>query len=181
MSIRELDERDAREYRRLRLRALKEHPTAFSSSYEEQRGRPLDAFAGRLREAREGGDSFLLGCFRGASLIGTVGFFREQGPQRRHWGVITHMHVAAEHQRRGHGRALLAAALDRARGTPGLTLVRLAVESTNDAARSLYQSIGFERYGTERDALLVDGTFYDQDLMVLRLDAGGGGSRAPGR
>ena len=40
MQIRELTKSDAPEYRTLRLRALKEHPTAFSSSYERQKTGP---------------------------------------------------------------------------------------------------------------------------------------------
>ncbi len=36
MQIRELTKTDAIEYRTLRLRALKEHPMAFSSSYDDQ-------------------------------------------------------------------------------------------------------------------------------------------------
>ncbi len=176
--IRELEERDAPSYRLLRLRALKEHPTAFSSSYEQQRDWPVEAFAERLRAAHDSSGSFMLGCFDGQDLIGTVAFLREHGPRRMHGGVIASMHVAAEQQRKGHGRALLVAALDRARGIQGLSLVRLAVESTNEAARSLYASVGFETYGTEEDALLVDGEFYHHELMVLRLDQAIGDGRA---
>ena len=44
MKIRELEVSDVCEYRVLRLRALKEHPTAFSSSYEQQRDWPLETF-----------------------------------------------------------------------------------------------------------------------------------------
>ena len=45
MRIRELEVGDANKYRELRLRALKEHATAFSSSYEQQRDRPVSTFA----------------------------------------------------------------------------------------------------------------------------------------
>lgn len=171
MSIRELDAGDALEYRALRLRALKEHPTAFSSSYEQQRGWPPEAFTERLRRTFDSADSFILGCFVEESLVGTVGLYREEEPKLMHRAVIFGMHVAAEQQGRGYGRALLRAALGRARQMPGLALVRLSVESANEPARSLYASIGFETYGTERQAMFVDGEYFDEDLMALKLDS----------
>ena len=171
MRIRELEARDASEYQALRLRALSEHSAAFSSSYEQQRGRPLEAFVERLRTAFASPDSFILGCFLGEGLAGTVGLSREEGPKRMHWAVVFGMHVAAEHQGKGYGRALLGAALARARQMPGLALIRLAVGSTNGPARSLYASVGFETYGIERQALFVDGEYFDEELMALKLDS----------
>ena len=56
MQIRELTKTDAIEYRTFRLRALKEHPMAFSSSYDDQRDWPLEIFAERLSETPGSGD-----------------------------------------------------------------------------------------------------------------------------
>ena len=170
MRVRELEEHDALQYRALRLRALMEHPTAFSSSYEELRQWSMETFARRLRTTFDSADSFTLGCFVGESLIGTVGLYREEGPKRMHRAVIVGMHVAAEWQGKGYGRALLTEALGRARQMTGLVLISLAVESTNEPARSLYASIGFETYGIERHALFVDGEFFGEELMALKLD-----------
>jgi ribosomal protein S18 acetylase RimI-like enzyme len=80
------------------------------------------------------------------------------------------MHVAAEQQGRGVGRALLRAALGRARQEPGLALIQLSVGSTNEPAKSLYASFGFETYGIERQAIFVDGEYFDEELMALKLD-----------
>ena len=170
MRIRELQVSDAGEYRTLRLRALKEHPTAFNSSYEEQRDWPVETFGDRLRSSFDSPDAFILGCFVDESLVGTVGLYRESGLKREHRAIIFGMHVAAEHQGTGYGRALLVAAVDRARQIPGLAVVGLAVESTNEPARSLYASLGFETYGVEKRALQVNGEYFDEDLMALVLD-----------
>lgn len=86
-----------------------------------------------------------------------------------HIGKIVGMHVAAEHHGSGYGRALLGAALERARQMPGLTVVHLAAESTNEPAKALYASFGFETYGVERQAIFVDGEFFDENLMALEL------------
>ena len=123
MNIRELGESDAAAYRTLRLRALKEHPTAFVSSYEEQKEWPLERFAQRLRGSFDSAGSFNLGCFVDEAIVGTVGFFRYDGPKRMHIGKIVGMHVAAEHHGKGYGRALLGAALERARKMPELAVI----------------------------------------------------------
>ena len=170
MRIRELQVGDADEYRSLRLRALREHPTAFSSSYEEQRDWPSETFSERLRRTFERPDAFILGCFVDEILAGTVGLYRESGLKRAHRATIFGMHMAAEHQGKGYGQAMLVAALDRARQVPGLVLVGLGVEATNEPARSLYDSLGFETYGVERRALLVGGEYFDEELMALDLD-----------
>lgn len=49
--IRKLKANDASEYQALRLRALREHPEAFSSSWEHEREIPLAAIAKQLRES----------------------------------------------------------------------------------------------------------------------------------
>ena len=170
MRIRELNVSDVDEYRTLRLRALSEHPTAFSSSYEEQRDQPVATFGERLRRAFDPPDAFILGCFVDEGLAGTIGLYRENGLKRMHRAMIWGMHVASEHQGGGYGRALLVAALDRARQTPGLVLVGLAVESTNKPARSLYEAVGFETYGVQRRALHVGGEYFHEELMALALD-----------
>ena len=178
MIIRELGEGDAFRYRTLRLRALKEHPTAFVSSYEQQKDWPLETFAQRLLRTFDSADSFNLGCFVEGNLVGTVGFYREKGPKRMHVGAIVGMHVAAEQQGKGYGRSLLDAALGRARQMPGLAVIHLGVESTNQPAKSLYASFGFETYGIERQAIFVDGVYFDEYLMALKLDLSTGSGRA---
>ena len=134
MRIRELEVGDANKYRTLRLRALKEHPTTFSSSYEQQRDRPVSVFAERLSSSFDSPDAFILGCFVAGRLVGTVGLYREESPKVVHKAWIVGMHVVAEHQGKGYGRALLVAALERARKIPMLELVQLGVESMNKPA-----------------------------------------------
>ena len=48
-----------------------------------------------------------------------------------------------------------------------------AVVTTNEAARRLYRSLGFEPYGMEPRGLACAGRYYDQELLVLMLDCEG--------
>ena len=57
------------------------------------------------------------------------------------------------------GRALLNELLARAAQVEGLRQIQLMVGSRNEAARKLYESLGFRKYGCEVDALNVGGCF----------------------
>ena len=168
--LRELTDADAAAFHALRLRGLREHPEAFGQSYESQLATPLSAVAARLRETADAPHDFVLGMFADGALVGMVGFRRERGAKMRHKGSVWGMYVAAEAQGRGYGRTLMEGALRRARDMPGLEQVNLAVVSGNAAARRLYLSLGFEPYGLEKRAALVNGVYLDDEYMALRLD-----------
>jgi RimJ/RimL family protein N-acetyltransferase len=61
---------------------------------------------------------------------------------------------------------LLNELLARAERVDGLRQLQLMVDSSNGAARKLYESVGFRQYGREVEGLNVDGVFYDTDLMM---------------
>jgi len=168
MNIRLLDERDAEAYRAVRLRALKNDPDSFGSSYEEEVLRPLEKFAERLKNTAY---SFSIGSFDdGGSLIGIVNFVRENRIKTAHRGNVYGMYVEPGFRGCGVGRSLLLALIERAmEECEGLEQIHLTVESNNKPAKRLYASLGFEVYGVEPHALKVSGHYLDADLMVLRL------------
>ena len=168
--IRELTEADAAIYHALRLRALREHPTAFAQPYESQAAASPEEVAERLRETADAPHDFVLGMFWDGRLIGMVGFRRERGERVRHKGSIWGMYIAAEAQGQGLGRMLMRAAIERAAEMPGLEQISLGVISGNEYARNLYLSLGFVSYGLERRAIRVSGTLHDDELMQIFLD-----------
>ncbi len=80
------------------------------------------------------------------------------------------MYVSPEFRGQGIGAALLDESIAHARKLGTVRQLVLAVTASNVAAASLYRSRGFERFGFERDALWVDGAFYDEEHMVLFLN-----------
>ena len=98
MQIRRLGPADALSFRTLRLRALREHPDAFTSSYEDDRDQPVEAAAARLA-----GHAFW-GAYQGSELYGIVGLERETRAKNRHKAAVVGMYVAPEVAGQGVGR-----------------------------------------------------------------------------
>jgi RimJ/RimL family protein N-acetyltransferase len=170
MRIRELTTVDAQEFHGLRLRGLQESPAAFGASYAEERDMPLQAVVERMQS--EGSHTF--GAFTDeGQLVGMAGLYRERRPKFRHKAWVVGMYVTPEFRRQGIGWALLEAVVARAREMQGVRQVKLMVTAGNEAARRLYAACGFERFGLEKEALWVDGTPYDTEYMVLRVEDGG--------
>jgi ribosomal protein S18 acetylase RimI-like enzyme len=162
MQIRRLAPADALLYRSLRLRALRDHPDAFTSTYEDDSAHPVEVSAARLASQP------FWGSYQGAELYGFVGLEREQRAKNRHKATVVGMYVAPEVAGQGLGRALLAALLEHAR-REGLGSLVLTVTEGNEAALRLYQAVGFRPFGTEPDAIRVDGRSYAKIHMHLDL------------
>ena len=167
--IRPLTESDAEIYHALRLRALKEHPTAFAQHYESHASTSICDVAHRLREASESPHDFILGIFSREALIGMVGLRRERGDRLQHKGTIWGMYIAAEFQGQGLGRTLIQEAIKRASNMTGLEQISLGVISGNDSARNLYLSLGFESFGLEKRAIVINEEYHDDELMQMFL------------
>lgn len=176
LTIRPLVAGDAAAYHALRLRMLREHADAFTSSFEEDATKPLAWVVARLTPRAE--DGVVLGAFDAAgALVGSIGFAREERRKQRHKALVFGMFVATEHAQRGIGRALLAACIARARATPGLEQLTLTVTASNERATRLYEAAGFLRFGLEERALKIGDRYYPKAHMVLDLDARGAATR----
>jgi ribosomal protein S18 acetylase RimI-like enzyme len=165
MPIRQLTEIDVEIYRALRLICLREAPHAFTNSYEEFSQRTLDSIAQQFRSH----ENFTLGAFEDDRLVGMVGFYRENALKVRHKGYIVSLYVLPEHRSRGLARALLLEAIDRAKRLPDLKQLLLGVVVTQTTAKRLYESLGFEMYGHEPDAVKIGDQYFAEEFMLLKL------------
>ena len=165
ITIRPLRADDAAQWRTLRLEALRAHPTAFASAYEEALEQDLST-----RIPPPDGPSVLFGAFVSGALSGSAGLHVWPGMKQRHKSELWGMYVAPSLHRRGVGSALLSAVIEHARTR--VAVVQLTVLQANNAAKALYSRFGFVSYGIEKRALRHQGVDHDDELMALDLGNG---------
>ena len=172
-TIRRLNQADIEEFWNLRLKALKEEPSAFGKSFEEAAKIDIGQATERLKESS---DAFVLGAFTGSPqlaerdrLVGILGFFRRTGIKLRHKGIIWGVYVHPSNRGQGLARSLMQKAVAEAKEMDGLEEIQLTVVSQNTAAIELYKSLGFFSYGLERHALKWQAEYFDEELLCLPL------------
>lgn len=153
-------------FQALRLAAIADSPSALYPTHEEEAGQRPEAVQERIAETRF---QVVFGIFDGATLVGMAGLRQLALVQVAHkamlWGVFVH----PDQRGGGLARQLLSALFSHARER-GIDQITLSVNAENPRAAGLYRSMGFEVYGREPRAMRIGERFYDEDLMVLRLD-----------
>jgi ribosomal protein S18 acetylase RimI-like enzyme len=167
IEIRPLSVTDAASWRALRLEALRAFPHAFRSDYEEALAQPLAWAEKRLSTP---GDRFF-GAFEGNELVGAIFLRTQEGKKNRHSAELKALVVDPARQARGIGSALVAHLIDFARSLGYIRQLSLTVTDGNTRAQRLYDAFGFEPFGLERDAFLLDGKYHAKQHRQLFLDS----------
>jgi ribosomal protein S18 acetylase RimI-like enzyme len=151
---------DWREMRTIRLEALQRDPAAFSSTYAESVVRPDEDWRQRLAKP----DAATLVARTRTGPIGMAGaIFGADG--ERHVALIFGMYVSTSYRGRGVGRMLLRALFEEIAGHPEITTIRLWVTPTQQAARRLYASMGFQVVENP-DRSMLDGPGANEEVAM---------------
>jgi ribosomal protein S18 acetylase RimI-like enzyme len=97
-------------------------------------------------------------------VVGYVRLKRGEG-KASHVGEISVVAVLIDLQRRGIGNRLMMAALEMADTSLGLRRIRLTVHADNHVALHLYERLGFEVEGREKEGVYKDGKYVDLLIM----------------
>jgi ribosomal protein S18 acetylase RimI-like enzyme len=155
--------------RDIRLRALRDAPSAFASSFEIESARPRDAW-GELAGAWSAGASAATFVAEvGHEWVGLIGTFR--APERPEIVELVSMWVAPGSRRRGVGRSLIDEVVGWALATAA-EAVALGVADGNDAAIAAYERAGFVLTG-EHHPLPSDPS-REELRMTLAMEVHGG-------
>ena len=103
------------------------------------------------------------------ALIGWCDVTALDRPVFAHIGSLG-MGVLAPYRGQGIGKALISAALQKARAR-GLTRIELTVRENNKAAIELYKKFGFVAEGIHKNGVCIDGQYENHIFMALLFDA----------
>jgi ribosomal protein S18 acetylase RimI-like enzyme len=168
--IRRLSADDAEAFSRLRRSVTAANPIGMGLSMEDELARPIDGFRAQLGSAPP---DAVFGAFVGGELAATAAVsrtsrFSSAAHKMVMWGVFT----APSQRRQGLSRAVVEAAIAHAHAN-GARRINLLVYVPNEPALALYRSLGFVEYGTEPEAIALDGSFFDGVHMTLAGGASG--------
>ena len=153
-------------YRELRLEALKNHPTAFGSDYEETLAHP-DSYWQERMQLDDDRDALFLAELE-EKLIGMTGIHRDNGKKGRHAAMVWGVYVRKGWRGLRIADELIRLCLDWGI-RHGVVIARLGVATTNTAAIHCYERCGFSNYGIERKSMLYNGVYSDEYLMDCSL------------
>lgn len=168
MTIRALTPADAAIYIALRREMLLDSPWSFSSSPEDDQGLKPEFITARLVEPGQA----IVGAFEDdGRLVGAAGLRRHTSLKMAHRAHIWGVYVTPAARGRGIAAQVMERTLDIARSWPGVNSVGLSASVRSEAARHLYEKLGFVAWGREPAALTIDGKAYDEFHMVKFLDS----------
>jgi ribosomal protein S18 acetylase RimI-like enzyme len=163
--IRSLEISDAAALFELRRHALRDAPSAFLASPEDDLGSSEDAVRQLLGRAPE---SVVFGAWN-QTLVGMLGFNRSSQIKSAHKAQLWGMFVIPSFRGRGLGEELLLAAIAHARVSDGITSMQLCVSESATSAKRLYERLGFRTWGVEPDAIRYQGQSFADHHMALSL------------
>ncbi len=163
VDVRVLTPADQPRWRALRLEALERFPQAFLTTAEEQRHRAAADDRAQLAQGR------WRGLFHGDDLIGLGALIPMSYAAAAHRFEISGLYVSEAHWGTDAAQSFLDAVEAEARQKGALQL-ELSVAANNPRAIRFYERNGYERFGTQPRAILVDGAGQDDFFYVKMLD-----------
>ncbi len=164
MTYRKLRPEESGLYRSIRLESLQLYPDSFCSTYEQQLEKEKLGFENYIEI--EHPDKFIMGAFKEDELIGICGFHRSADDWHQHRGEIIQVYIRAGHQGQNISMHLISACMEIAFKLPGLERIELGVLSSSKAAHRIYEKLGFEEYGVQKNYLKKGELYQDQIFMV---------------
>ncbi|HYF65464.1 MAG TPA: GNAT family N-acetyltransferase [Herpetosiphonaceae bacterium] len=168
LTLRQFALEDLDRYRALRLEALGRHPEVYGGDHATEAARSEEAWRDRAA-AMVGSDSqTMFVAEAGGALVGMTGIFRGFAPKLAHGATIYSVYVRPEWRGARITDHLIERCLDWARPL-GVTIVYLAVVTSNASAIRCYARCGFSAYGVQPAVIHHAGQYHDELLMMRRI------------
>ncbi|MGD0477568.1 MAG: GNAT family N-acetyltransferase [Nitrososphaerales archaeon] len=157
VEIRKLPADRWRDFRDLRLVALKSDPSAYGGSFEEAKTLKEAEWRRRIRS--------VLFALSDDRPIGMIVYVFDEGLKTKHIAEIYGFYVSANHRGEGVGTRLLEHALLLIRKNRRIIKVKIAVNPEQRVAVKMYKKAGFVVTGRVKKELKVGRRFYGMLFM----------------
>lgn len=157
MQIKPLGSEDWTIYRDLRLAALKNDPTAFGSSFEEESQYDQATW---IRYTKG-----VYAAMTKDHAVGMIVVFFTTRMKYHHIAEIFGFYVSPEYRGQKIGEKLMEHALKLILENKSIIKVKLTVNVEQQSAVHVYEKFGFKRVGLMKKEMLIDGNYYDEYLM----------------
>ena len=157
VEIKKLPSNRWKDYRDLRLEALKNDPIAFGSSYEEEIKISREKWKKKIKN--------VLFALSDDEPIGMIVYIFDNKLKTRHIANIFGVYVKKEHRGKGIGKKLVENAISLIRKNKNIIKINICVNPKQKSAVKLYEKYGFKSIGTLKNDLYVNGKFCDELIM----------------
>lgn len=161
IKIKRLSPNRWKEYRGLRLEALKKDFIAFGSSYEEEKKLSQSEWKKRIKNT--------LFALSDNQPIGMIVYIFLKQQKIKHVANIYGVYIKNEFRTQGIGKMLIEAAISEIQKNKSIVKINLNVNPKQKVAVRLYKRYGFKAIGTLKKDLFINGKFYDEVVMEKHL------------
>lgn len=165
ITITKLSIDDWSEYKALRLKALKEDPIAFTSSFEDSMDKLDDYWISHLNMKHHNSMMLFAKDEEADRLVGMVALIFNDKKRTKHVAELAGNYVDSDYRRRGIGSMMMEAIIHEAKENKLIKKINLSVVATQEPAVKLYEKFGFKKIGTLTDNFYLDEKYYDLVLM----------------
>jgi len=162
--IRRLIPQESLIWKNFRIQSLLEDPEAFFSPYPIEEENDFTEL--QLQERLE--KQTILGAFNNEILVGTLGLRTFEGTKLFHRGILFDLHVHPQYREIGIEENLLKSMLEIAKKK--IIQVHASVFGADKEYFDFYQRHGFEWMAAHPRSLKIGEQFYDEEILILKLD-----------
>lgn len=165
MNIRVLNPSDYLSYKEIRLELLKNEPSNFGSSFEDESQFSDQKWITRISNI----NSYSIGAFIDSKIVGICVLMLNPREKMKHGANIYSVYVKKEFRKRGIAEKLINKAIDIALDN-NVEIIYLSVVKENVNALNLYKKMNFSIYGEEPKMIKYNGIYMNQYLMFKHIN-----------
>ncbi len=164
-SIVEINPSRWKEYKKLRLEALKNNPEAFGSDYSDSLKYPISHWKKGLVDSEKGLSGKLFFCEHYGKLVGLIGLVFFEGKKLHHRAKMVAFYVSPGFRGKGIGDSLIKHALNYLKKLKHITKIESAVNDGRVESLHLQLKNGFKVIGRAHREIKIGKRYLNQTLL----------------